>query len=1228
MRRFTASLLAISALCLVAGVTNAAAAPPAILGVHFSHVTTSSALLQAEINPQGKETKYRFEYGTGNCASTPCTRIPVPEGKVPAAVKATGDLKEGSQTITNVSLKEGAFAVDDLITGAGILAATKVTAVDRAAKTLQISNAATANATGVALTATGPQPVPSVSIEGLTPHTAYHFRVVANNGEKAESPDTQFTTFALPQVFEACPNDALRANQPSGSLPDCRAYEQASPVDKNGVDARGRVSMTKAADNGEAISYGAAGGIPGAEGSQELPMYLASRGPNGWSTQGLLPPQEKGQAAYMLGWTPDLSETFSKANRVGPPEDVALLERSSADHSLKEVVPYGKGLFRPSLTGTSANANVVVLETTSKLTPAGVAGKSNVYAWDKATGKLRLASTLNDEAGEEGKSPPEGGIGGSYDWIAGTSPKTLHEGGAASAYYTQDNHAVSANGSVVFTSGGDGQLYMRRNPTAAQSKLNGEGKCTEAAAACTLHISASQKNNGKGPGGTDAAGSSPAPFLYASPDGSSVLFTSTEKLTNDATTGPEPPAPGLGKANLDGSNVDKEFCKTIAKGVAVDAGHIYWVSPEAGTISRDDLNCEGEPEVIVTGASNPQYVAVNAEHIYWTNAGDGKKETGTIGRAKLDGEEVDESFIKGATNPQGIALDGEHIYWSNAGEELPTRTIGRATLAGGSVDQVFVQVDSGLQRTTPQGLAVDASHIYVAVDSGVFQEFRELVRFDIDGNPASETFFFDGEEGGSGNIVPGLGGVVVEGGDLYWARQGGDAIGRIPTVDFTSGICETTIPTCKREFIKNAGHPQGLAADGSHLYWSVNGEVLPNRGNDLYRYETASGALKDLTVDGTDTNGAEVKGILGASEDTKTIYFAANGDLDGAGPAEKGDCEGFFEQLGPKFSGECNLYLEREGAPVTFVARLDANRVGVNSDASDWLPKGGIGDQGGKTARVSADGSTVIFVSDSKLTGYDNEGTPELYRYEVGDTAPSCISCNPTGEAPVEPGVTFANITLSTLVPSDFVATLTRNLSADGKRAFFQSTDPLVGTDTNGVGGCPEEGTQQKKTPSCQDVYEWEAQGSGSCKEDIQGGGCLYLISTGKSPQASFFADASTSGKDVFISTAVPGLVGQDQDGLFDIYDAREGGGLAAQNQVPPVPCESGEACHGPPGQSPAFQTPGSTSFKGPGNPKPKTCPKPKKGAKAKKGCAKKSNKKKHKGKKQKQTKKRGRAAR
>jgi hypothetical protein len=384
-----------------------------------------------------------------------------------------------------------------------------------------------------------------------------------------------------------------------------------------------------------------------------------------------------------------------------------------------------------------------------------------------------------------------------------------------------------------------------------------------------------------------------------------------------------------------------------------------------------------------------------------------------------------------------------------------------------------------------------------------------------------------------------------------------------------------------KEFVKDAAHPLGVAVNAVHILWSANQEAPTNPGNDLYSYDAQTGELSDLAVKPSG-NGAEVMGVLGTSADGSYVYFVANGDLDGAGPASGGDCEGTVVNLGFNFSGQCSLYLAREGAPVEFIARLDADNTNGKSDAADWLAHG-LQIQLQKTARVSADGQSLLFRSQHQLTTYDNKGTPELYRFHLGKGI-SCVSCNPSGEAPTGTA-SLGSIGLSTTFPTEWSYVLSRNLSSDGNRVFFETTDALVGADTNGVGGCPSVGPEQGKYRICLDAYEWEAQGTGTCKEDIQGGGCLYLLSTGTSSDASYIFDASVSGDDVFLATRSP-LVRQDQDELYDVYDAHREGGLAAQNAVP-VQCE-GEACKKAVTAPVPFESPGTSSFVGPTDPKPK----------------------------------------
>jgi hypothetical protein len=107
-------------------------------------------------------------------------------------------------------------------------------------------------------------------------------------------------------------------------------------------------------------------------------------------------------------------------------------------------------------------------------------------------------------------------------------------------------------------------------------------------------------------------------------------------------------------------------------------------------------------------------------------------------------------------------------------------------------------------------------------------------------------------------------------------------------------------------------------------------------------------------------------------------------------------------------------------------------------------------------------------------------------------------------------------------------------------------------------------------------VYEWEADGAGSCDEP---GGCTYLISRGNEARGAVLIGTSKDGSNVFFLTHAQ-LVPQDIDHSYDIYDARVNGGFP----VPPVSVAClGDTCQGAP---PSVADPAlATSAPGPGNP-------------------------------------------
>jgi hypothetical protein len=311
-----------------------------------------------------------------------------------------------------------------------------------------------------------------------------------------------------------------------------------------------------------------------------------------------------------------------------------------------------------------------------------------------------------------------------------------------------------------------------------------------------------------------------------------------------------------------------------------------------------------------------------------------------------------------------------------------------------------------------------------------------------------------------------------------------------------------------------------------------------DEGNDLYVYDIAAGTLTDLTADSEpgDLAGANVLGqdIAGASADGSYVYFAATGKL----------APGAVSQAP-------NLYVVHDNGGTWERPKLIATLSDSRDDSNWFLP-------GARTARITPNGRYLVFTALASLTGYDNTdaatGQPdrEVFRYDAVLASLTCVSCNPSGSRPI--GAATIRSESSELNPQ-------RYISEDGGRVFFETTDALLPGDTNGR----------------QDIYEWEADGKGSCERPE---GCVFLISTGHGDEDSYFLDATPSGDDVFF-TARQQLVGQDKDNLVDLYDARVGGGFPYT--PPPAPC-AGEACRPAPSQAPLFGLPSSSALSGQGN--------------------------------------------
>jgi len=384
--------------------------------------------------------------------------------------------------------------------------------------------------------------------------------------------------------------------------------------------------------------------------------------------------------------------------------------------------------------------------------------------------------------------------------------------------------------------------------------------------------------------------------------------------------------------------------------------------------------------------------------------------------------------------------------------------------------------------------------------------------------------------------------------------------------------------------------PGAVSEDGSRIFFGIGGSIA---FGVFVREDGMETRQLDLSERTGHVGEPAFASFVEAAPDGSVAVFASYVPLtDGADPATGGlyaydlDAD-HLRLLAPAFDGLVRI--SQDGSHIYFVSPLQLvpgrgvpgghNLYVADADGTSFIANLGQFDAqvwgGGSTAtaRVTPDGTKLVFQSYERLTGFDNDGHNEVYLYDADDASTTCVSCAPGGGLPTGDASIRANPAPKGGSTGESQIGRPRVISADGRKVLFQTSDGLVAGDANGQS----------------DVYLYE-------------NGQVRLMSTGTSQYNTEVSDMTPDGNNVFFLTR-DSLVGQDIDGgARDVYDARVNGGFPAP--VPAEACESAAACQNAPGTAPGFSSPGTASLKGRGNADKRTT------KKSRKACKQKSRKK------------------
>src|ERR1022692_864922 len=444
---------------------------------------------------------------------------------------------------------------------------------------------------------------------------------------------------------EGCPNEAIRAGQNATGLPECRAWELVTPAAKDNREAyspeKDEMKPTEgfiSSSSGERMAWVGQESLPPAKevvGVEAVGTeYLSSRGPAGWSSEDMIPPQslEEGLLCNFInngvaGYTSDLSKAILADGAGQNDKSLGGVSNQSCGHNEPALVPEEPEGFEnlfvrddnalsyrlvdltPSVVApedaefdaVSADFSHVVFNENAPLVKGAPAitvhnphstvlnparnGEEtywdDLYEW--SAGAVHLVSYLKDGTAVHGTLPwstleP-------YAQAATPSGESSDEASAS-----QFTHTVSADGSRIFFEA-EGNLYVWEDAKA------------------TVQVDEAQGGAGPGGGGK---------FMAASADGSKVFFTDEASAGLTANT-----VPGSGEnlyeyevpvqdgtngtlTDLTGSSSDARVLGLTA--ASEDGSYVYFVAE--GVLPGTSGAMAGGPNLYVSHTGVTTFVVV------------------------------------------------------------------------------------------------------------------------------------------------------------------------------------------------------------------------------------------------------------------------------------------------------------------------------------------------------------------------------------------------------------------------------------------------------------------------------------------------------------------------------------------------------------------------------------------------------------------------------------------